>query len=342
MRRGRKHRRRSRAAVLLFVTLFLVSQAALAMAAERWAPALRDPTFAARRRLLLDCVRESAGRPLILAFGSSRVETGLQPDVLNEPGDGPLVFNFGLTGAAPIQEWLAFRRLLDDGVRPRTVFIEIMPALFSDWRPVGESLVPSKLSLGDLADLAPYARNGAELWKGWLAARAVPVYGSRFVILSLTVPNWLMHASRTDYLWNDLDRWGAGRLPPIVATPKARLAGSERARDEYAHRLNTFSVAPGPAGLLYRFLDDCRERKIATAIVLMPEGPSFQKLYPPEALIRLNRFVRDLHDSTGVPLIDARDWVPESAMYDGHHLLPDGAAIFSARLARETRAMAIR
>lgn len=341
MRRKPKQRRRARAAVLAAAGIFVLSQVALAVAAERWTPEFRDPTFAVRRRLLLERVRETPDRPLILMFGSSRVETGIRPDVINVSGSGPFTFNFGLTGAAPIQEWLAFRRLLDDGVRPRAVLIEIMPALFSDWRPVGESVMPARLSFRDLADLAPYARNSSALWGAWLAARAVPVYGSRFVLLSLVVPNWLPHLSRTDYLWNDIDRWGAGRLPPIVATPDARRAGSIRARDEYAHRLKTFAVPPGPAGLLYRFIDDCRKRGIAVAIVLMPEGPTFQKLYPPDSLQRLNRFIAQLQESMDVPLIDARNWVAESDTYDGHHLLPSGAAVFSSRLAGEIPAMKI-
>lgn len=341
MKRGPKHRRHARAAVIAAMLLFVISQVALAVAVERWTPSLRDPTFGARRRLLLDRMRDNTGQPLVLVFGSSRVETGLQPAEMKWQDSAPAVFNFGLTGAAPIQEWLAFRRLLDDGVRPKAVVIEIMPALFSDWRPVGESLMPGKLSLADLKDIAPYAGNVSSLWREWFASRIVPIYGSRFVLLSLAMPNWLSHASRTDYLWNDLDRSGAARLPPIVATPDARRAGSVRAKDEYEHRLLTFAVPPGPTGLLYRFIEDCRKRNIATVVLIMPESPAFQQLYTADALARLHRFMDHLQSATGVPLIDARDWVPESATYDGHHLLPEGAAIFSARLALELQSLRI-
>jgi hypothetical protein len=32
-----------------------------------------------------------------------------------------------------------------------------------------------------------------------------------------------------------------------------------------------------------------------------------------------------------VTVVDAREWLPDSAFYDQHHLLPDGAALFADR-----------
>jgi hypothetical protein len=39
-----------------------------------------------------------------------------------------------------------------------------------------------------------------------------------------------------------------------------------------------------------------------------------------------------------VPLLDGRTWLTEDDFWDGHHLLPRGAAAFTARFERELTA----
>jgi hypothetical protein len=334
MRRRAKQLRRSRKTVLVAAGLFVLSQFVLAVAAETILPELRDPSFGARRRLLAQCIRDAPNQALVVALGSSRIETGLQPSAMNRPAGGPRIFNFGLTGGGPLQEWLAFRRLNEDGVRPKTVVIEIMPALLFESRPVEQCVHPARLSWRDVDDLLPDTQDKVPLIRDWVAARAAPIYSSRFVVLSRLMPAWLPIANRTDYLWTDLDRWGAARLPLSVVSADRRMAGSARAREEYADRLAHFEVSPRPAAYLLRLLNECRAHRIAAILVLMPEDQTFQSLYSQEASERLDAFLSDVTREFGVRLINARQWLQASDFYDGHHLLPDGADAFSAQLAK--------
>ncbi len=80
-------------------------------------------------------------------------------------------------------------------------------------------------------------------------------------------------------------------------------------------------------------LDLCRREGLRAAVVVLPEGDAFRALYPPEALRKIDDYLDRL--AADVPVIDARGWVGDDGFADGHHLLPSGASVFTARLARE-------
>src|SRR5262245_35858104 len=117
--------RRGCRAVLAALLCTAAAQVALAAAVET-NPALRDPAFGSRWQRLRQRRQAEPGRPLLLAVGTSRLEVGLRADLVRLPGD-PLVFNFGLPGAGPPQQWLTLRRLRADGVRPDALLLELLP-----------------------------------------------------------------------------------------------------------------------------------------------------------------------------------------------------------------------
>src|SRR5262245_42128245 len=101
--------RRRRAELAWCLAGFVAVQLALAAGVERLWPAVRDPEFGTRERLLRDRLAEAAGRPLVLALGSSRTLMGLDARRLSEaPADGggraPLVFTFGVGGSGPLMQ----------------------------------------------------------------------------------------------------------------------------------------------------------------------------------------------------------------------------------------------
>src|SRR5437588_10274747 len=93
--------------------LFLASQLALVVVcAEGWRPELGDPEYGRKLACLRDRLAEQPGRPLALALGSSRVAVGLRPGLLaggDRPGDGPLLFNFGIMECHPVWELMYLR-----------------------------------------------------------------------------------------------------------------------------------------------------------------------------------------------------------------------------------------
>ncbi|HEY1375973.1 MAG TPA: hypothetical protein VGF55_04230 [Gemmataceae bacterium] len=329
---------RGRRAVLATAAVFAMTQMVLAVAEETVRPDLRDPSFGTRLIRLRQRVRERPGAPLVVAVGSSRVELGFRPDALGPSPDGPIVFNFGQPAAGPVREWLVLRRLWDDGIRPARVLVEVMPPALAAGGPIDGALSASRLGWGDVADLAPESDHPWIMCGEWLAARLVPVCSGRFCLVSRVAPLMLPVADRLDYVWNGLDADGACELPAAVATPEGRRHGLAVAAAEYRDRLSEFTIAPVPDRFLRRILDDCRRQDAPAALLLMPEGEAFRQWYPPGAGERLDAYVRGLADEFGVPVIDARRWMRDEDFWDGHHLLPGGAAAFSRRLALEAKA----
>src|SRR5207249_1226076 len=124
-----------------------------------------------------------------------------------------LVFNFGQPGAGPVREWLVLRRLWAEGIRPTRVLVEVMPAALGVGGAVEDGLTPSRLARGDVNDVAPDCDEPWSVRTGWLGARLVPVYGSRFCLMSRLAPAMLPAVKRVDYVWSGLDAHGACELP---------------------------------------------------------------------------------------------------------------------------------
>jgi hypothetical protein len=144
---------------------------------------------------------------------------------------------------------------------------------------------------------------------------------------------------QTGYLWDDQDGHGARRLPERLADPAERARGVAAARAEYRAVLQTFAVGAGPERFLRANLAECRAVGVPVALLLMPESEEFRAWYPPAAERGVAAFLDRLKADCNVPVIDARAWVDDADFWDGHHLLPGGAAAFSGRLAGALSAM---
>jgi hypothetical protein len=127
--------------------------------------------------------------------------------------------------------------------------------------------------------------------------------------------------------------WHDHFLPGL--TPAERRRYADLARGQYRDCFGDFRLAGGPARALGDLLDCCGRERLPAALVLMPEATAFRALYPPAVLGGIERFLADLSREKHVPLIDARTWVEDGGFWDGHHLLPEGAAVFTERFARE-------
>ena len=158
------------------------------IATQSFWPSLRDPEFGYKLSLLRTQRAEEPDRPLLVLLGSSRTGQGLRPSVLTDlrtaDGRTPLVFNFSHVGSGPLAELVTLRRLLDAGIRPDWLAIEILPAL------LGRTIDAcgdagggvSRVSWNDLQLLCRYVPDPDTLRHRWFKAQLGP--GTRIAFRS--------------------------------------------------------------------------------------------------------------------------------------------------------------
>jgi hypothetical protein len=334
--------RRGRAALGWGLFFFAGCQLALVVVMERWHAELRDREYGWKRVRLSARLAQEPARPLLLMLGSSRTLHGFQPERLDGtsgPGGRPFVaFNFGLTTAGPLKEGLCLRRLLDEGVRPTLLLVEVMAPFLNEPGPgrVSEEKwlnVPG-LGAADVLRLRPYWSRPERLVGRWVLSRLVPAYTHRFRILDRLARSWLPPGTGPE----TLDRMdGAGWLPTDwdVVSPDFRHQCTEQEHELFASAFAGFRLGARPRQALCDLLECCRREEIPVTLVLMPEGTACRGWYTPSMEGALRLLLAELTRSYSARVIDARDWVADEHFYDSHHLLPSGAALFSARLARE-------
>jgi hypothetical protein len=318
---------------LFAVTAMLGMSAALETVKAEW----RDPEFGHRLARLRQRQRESPGRPLVLALGTSRTQNAIDPSAMafpNEPGS-PLVFNFGQSGSPPLKVLLMLERLLDEGIRPSAVVLEVLPVwLAADGS--AERLfegLEARLSAGDLRRLAPYAADWSTLARHWMKARIAPWSAHRVVLLSHWLPRWLKWGERIDPQWQGMEPDGFVPYPTQFATSEFRASATAHARDEHVGSFAGYAFGDSSVRVLRDLIDRCRARGIAVVLVEPPVSPMFRGWFAPGVWDSGDERLRRLAANLGVDLVPPLGGLEESHFIDGHHLLRDGAAIYSLRLA---------
>jgi hypothetical protein len=134
-----------------------------------------------------------------------------------------------------------------------------------------------------------------------------------------------------------------GWAPSIrEVSPEQRQLCTALARDQYDEACADARLASGTQRALQDLLKLCKRERIPAALLLMPEASTFRALYSAPAKASLNRLLQELVAEYGVSVVDARLWVDDDGFWDGHHLLPAGAAIFTERFGREALAPMMR
>lgn len=338
-RRSTSRARAARSAVLSGLALLLLSHLGMAVLVETAKPEWRDPEYGHRLAQIRTLTRAHPSRPLMLAVGSSRTQMGVSPADMalpDEPGS-PVVYNFGQAGAGPLQILLTTRRLLDDGVRPAFLLVEILPAGLIADGPAEQQLRTwaHRLEAADLRRLGPYCDNPAILRRQWAENRANSWYTLRLTLMSHWRPSWLPWQQRQLFLWESLDPNGWMPYPYATVTDDERTRGLERVRKQYHETLTHFRIGAMADRALRDLIALSRERGIRMAFYLMPEGPAFQGWYPPDVRLMVAAYFAGLSRETGVPVFDASAGFGEEEFADGHHILRAGAARYSRRLADE-------
>jgi Protein of unknown function (DUF1574) len=327
-----RHRRAGRAVVSAAV-VFVVAQLALHIALETVRPEWRDPEYGWRLKALR--ALDPGGRPLVVAFGSSRTQMGLSPHDLG--AGAPVVFNFGQAGAGPMQTLVNLRRVLDAGVKPDAVLVEIMPATLA-YRGTSESFYHDTIARLDAADLwrlAPYCESTTALRNRWLAARAVPWYDLRMLLLSHWQPTLLHWKQRIDFQWRLMDDRGWAKFPFETIDDSYRVDQTARSVAQYGPTLREFEIAAIAERVLIDTVATCRRAGIPLAFYRMPEGSVFREMLPTERRARLDTFMEKFAEKQRLSVFDCSNWQPDTDFSDGHHMLPTGARSFSERFGQE-------
>jgi hypothetical protein len=136
---------------------------------------------------------------------------------------------------------------------------------------------------------------------------------------------WSQNPDRSCFV--PMMRWGNASA--------ASSAGLKRAYHEHGTVLKSFHLGGASVLALRQLLETCRREQLRSALVLMPEGSAFRRWYSPLARRQLPEFLNQLSSEYAVPLIDARTWNADADFSDAHHLIPEGARLFSLRLGRE-------
>lgn len=315
--------------LLAFATL----QAVCGHAVDGRRAEIRHPEYGRKLALLKSQATDHAGKPLLLAMGTSRTVFGFCASA--EKGEPAWQFNFGLTGVGPVQQLVCFRRLLDSGVRPAQLLFEIHPAFLNQTRQWCEARAVDvrKLNWRDFIVMRRYAYEPRSLTWRWLMSRLSPWYTHRAEILWHIAPSWFNEASRPDErMLAETDACGWSRFPVRPADTAERRRLERLCADLYSQPMHDFEVSDVPRRAIDELLDICREERIAVALVLMPEGAQFRERYTEAAMTQLHEYLVELQSDYPIEVFDCRAWCADEQLCDGQHLLPEGAQAFTARL----------
>jgi hypothetical protein len=324
--------------------VFATTQAVLAVAIDGWLPILGDSVYVFRRQRLEGRLGPTLHRPpTVVMLGSSRTMFGfdaqrVQAHLAAALPASPLVHNFGIPGAGPINHRLHLQRLLADGIHPDLVLVEVTPQLLlsADGSPSEKELItPTRLRRKELAVLDQYHLPTRAAREEWWQRWAVPSFYYRFALVSAVSPS-LLPLRATQHMGRDLDEACWRPLPspngPLETEAHRREAAAVLQANAAGLR---FPLCAASCCALRDTVELCRHENIRVALVWMPEAASFRDLYPPGTKTTIRRFLHQLEQTQGTPLIDASDWIGDDEFSNPHYLLATGAADLAQRLSRE-------
>ena len=336
-------RRRAPRAVLWGFAIFAASQLGLGLAADLY-PRIRDPLYGDKKVKLARRLPSTGERPsTVVMLGSSR--TGLafhgcrvEERLAVELGRPAVAFNMGVPASGPVTHLVYLNRLIDDGIVPDFVVVEVLPSMIAIGKdsPLEQNwFYADRLKYGERDTVIRNGFSAAKVNDRWWKSTLIPAYTLRFQLLTRIAPSWIPWQYRFDWS-RGTDECGWGKSVNQTPTDQVRAAGFERSRAEYAPIL--YDLHPGgPAiGALKELVGVCTNRGIPVRLVLLPESSDFRAFCSPAVNERLARFLAEFTAEQGIlPVVDARAWLDDSMFWDGHHMLENGAEKFSDRLTSE-------
>jgi hypothetical protein len=337
----RRFARRAALTLLCFPLAFFLGQLAIGYSVEHSWSSVRDPDYDCKQKRLAELQGTAPDQPLVLILGSSRTEMGFCAGRVTAKIHDRLAvaFNFGMSGGGSMLQSVCLRRLLADGVRPDLLILEVLPPTLNqpNAHPVEEDwLDGSRLRTSEITFLRRYHSNPGHLSRGWGKARSLPCVWQRHSLRTSLVGESADTIPEPERILGTTDQfgWTPFCLPDV--TPERHRTASAFANLQYKHAFGDFRLAGGPALALEEMLIRCRQEGIPVALLLMPESSEFRALYPPAMRQGTDEFLHELCVRWDLRLVDAREWLPDEAFWDSHHLLPRGAEAFTDRFQSES------
>jgi hypothetical protein len=275
----------------------------------------------------------------IVQLGSSRTLNALsgtdaEPWLSERLGRPVVLSNVGMGGAGPALTAINLRRLLNEGIRPDLLLIEVLPFglderhLSHEVRP--ENAPVAHLRLDEAVLLSRYAGSARQgLLLHWLGEQVVPAVTHRLALTTAAAPKLLLPELRRDRPFG-LDERGHMALDPPPEHAARALAAMHETHAEF---LTLFQLSPRCLSCVDETIREAQNAGLRVALVIMPEGPIMRRLYPPGLWERIEESVLGLARARGVPVLNFRESLPEEAFFDSHHVNPRGARAYSRALA---------
>lgn len=323
----------ARGALVWALVAIAVGHVAFVGLADTFAPEVYDPQYGARLARLRAARAEHPDRPLLVVLGSSRTYQLFRPEQMAplETPDGRAVlpFNFSRTAGGPIYCRFAYGRLRREGLAPDFAVIELMPAFFVK---NFEQVFLPMTTANELSDLVAYTSPDRAA-KHYARYRYVPWRSNRAGVVRRFAPAWALPFAFEDPA--GLDRLGGEGRVLAWAPDDQRAAAHARTVARVVTLTTNYRIDPGEDRAMRDLLRACRAAGTRAVLVLTPESTAYRAAYAPGALAVIDEYAAKLGRECGVPVIDARRWLPDTHFFDGDHPLLAGQALFTERLHRE-------
>lgn len=340
--RRRRIRIQARPALIWTLLFFLAGNLAAGRYLHRRHPELFDPEVTLRLRKLPACLAQMPDRPLALALGSSRIVLGLRPASVMEQIKAnerqAVLFNFSMLGVGPVGERLMLHRLLQKGIRPKWLFLEVYPPILTQRFPFVEEVRTFRRDLywSDVPVLGCLYQRRWEAIGQVLAQTLTPMLEYRESVLEHYLPSVV-----PPMLKQMCDRGFEKCLPYRLddfgwVEYDIRDDGShaERARRFTKPLFDHFCIDAVSDRALHDLLAECRRHDIQVVLLLMPDHSLVRGWYA-SIEDKFLPYLRRLSAENHAPIVDTRAWQPDEDIPDCSHLSPRAARAFSERFGRE-------
>jgi len=329
-------------ALLWTLFFFLAGHLTAGLYLHRHHPEWFDPEMTLRLRKLPARLAEAPGRPLALALGSSRIALGFRPlsamEQISDPARQAVLFNFAMLGAGPVGERIILHRLLQKGIRPKWLFLEVYPPLLTQRFPFTEEVRMFRRDLywSDVPILGCLYQRRWETISQIISQTLTPLLEYRQAVLEHYLPSAVPPLLKAacdrsfekclpyrldDFGWVEYDIHDDGSY-------------IERARRFTKPLFDHFCIDTVSDRALRDLLAEGRQYNIQVVFLLMPDHSVVRSWYA-SIQGQFLPYLRRLSVEHQAPIVDARTWQPDEDIPDCAHLSPKGARAFSERFGRD-------